>query len=464
MLNLSPQSVTANVKKMNLSSLDRVDLPSGQRLIRRWLIAFVLLSIIILFMPWRQNFRAKGTVTSRDAADRPQSVHSTIPGRIEAWLHFEGDTVRKGDVIARVSEIKSDYFDPQLVERTGEIREAKEGSAGGYLAKANALTNQIIALREEQALKLEESQNKLEQSRLYVSTLAADLVQQQTQVDIAVFQEARTDSLFNSGLKSLTDLEAKRLKRQEAQAKLIATQNKLEQARTDVEQARIALAAVNPNYAGKIAKAESDRQSALTSYYTAVGDVTKLESTEANYRIRREFNAITAPQDGVIGKILTPGIGETVKEGEAIATILPATFIPAVEMYVEPFNLPLVAIGQEVRFLFDGWPAVFFSGWPGLSYGTFKGEVVAIDNTIDSKGRYRVLVAPSLEDGGRPWPAALRPGSGAEGVALLGEVRVWYEVWRQLNAFPPDYYKDDRYVDDPEKGLKVKAPAKTVVK
>jgi adhesin transport system membrane fusion protein len=141
--------------------------------------------------------------------------------------------------------------------------------------------------------------------------------------------------------------------------------------------------------------------------------------------------------------ILTPGIGETVKEGEAVVTILPRTFRSAVEMFVDPFNLPLVSLNQEVRFLFDGWPAIFFSGWPGLSYGTFTGKVVAIDNTADGKGRYRVLVAST--DTGRPWPTALRPGSGAEGVSLLGNVPVWYEAWRQLNAFPPDYYQSDRY-------------------
>jgi hypothetical protein len=31
-------------------------------------------------------------------------------------------------------------------------------------------------------------------------------------------------------------------------------------------------------------------------------------------------------------------------------------------------------------------------------------------------------------------------GSGARGVALLNSVPVWYELWRQLNGFPPDYY------------------------
>jgi len=447
---------------MDLSALERVDLPNSQYMFRRWLLVGFIMVLILCFMPWTQNFRAKGTVTSLGAGDRPQSIHATIPGRIEAWYLFEGDTVKFGDTIARLSEIKSDYFDPELVERTATMREAKSSSADGYLAKAAALERQIITLREGLRLKLEQGRNKLDQSRLYVSTLEADLAQQKTQVEIAAYQESRIDSLFSRGLKSLTDREAKVLKTREARAKLTALENKLDQAITEVEQTQLQLTATEPEYQGKIAKAQSDRQSALTQYYTSVGDVAKLQSSETNYRIRRDFGFITAPQDGVIGMILTPGIGETVKEGEAVVTILPRTFRSAVELFVDPFNLPLVNLGQEVRFLFDGWPAVFFSGWPGLSYGTFVGQVVAIDNTIDSKGRYRVLVSPTAE--GRPWPSALRPGSGAEGVALLGDVPVWYEAWRQLNAFPPDFYQNDRYETKPEEGLKVKAPAKKGVK
>jgi hypothetical protein len=26
---------------------------------------------------------------------------------------------------------------------------------------------------------------------------------------------------------------------------------------------------------------------------------------------------------------------------------------------------------------------------------------------------------------------------------LLKEVQIWYEIWRQLNGFPPDFYTDE---------------------
>ena len=33
-------------------------------------------------------------------------------------------------------------------------------------------------------------------------------------------------------------------------------------------------------------------------------------------------------------------------------------------------------------------------------------------------------------------------GSGVYGWALLDDVPVWYELWRQINGFPPDYVGD----------------------
>ena len=462
MLNLSPTRVLDNVQQYGLSSVERISLPTGQRMFRRWVLVLLAVSVAVMFLPWVQNFRAEGTVTAYDPASRPQEIQATIPGRIAEWYVFEGDTVRRGDTIARLEEIKPEYLDPRLVERTGLTRQAKQQSAEGYLQKAGALAQQAANTRRERELKLEQARNKLEQARLYVETLAADLAQQRTQVEIAENQEQRIDSLYSRGLKSLTELQQKRLKTQEARAKLTEVRNKLDQARTDVAQAQLAIDNVAPEYAAKLAKIESDRQSALTSYYSALGEVAKLESQESSYAIRSGYTYVAAPQSGTIARIARPGLGETVKEQEEIATILPISFAPAVEMYVEPFNLPLVRIGEEVRFLFDGWPAIVFSGWPGASYGTFVGEIVAVDNIIDEQGRYRVLVVPDRE-ASKPWPDALRPGSGAEGVVLLNRVPVWYELWRQLNAFPPNYYEGDD-AKGKSKEPKTKAAAKRVAK
>jgi hypothetical protein len=65
--------------------------------------------------------------------------------------------------------------------------------------------------------------------------------------------------------------------------------------------------------------------------------------------------------------------------------------------------------------------------------------VFAIDNFISDNGLYRVLVEPDPED--HTWPEALRVGAGTTNMLLLKDVPIWYELWRQINGFPADYYK-----------------------
>jgi hypothetical protein len=149
---------------------------------------------------------------------------------------------------------------------------------------------------------------------------------------------------------------------------------------------------------------------------------------------------ITAPQGGQITKAKKAGIGEIIKDGELLVEIVPTKIDYAVELFVQPMDLPLVNMNQKVRFIFDGFPAIVFSGWPNASYGTFSGEVVAIENSVSPNGKFRVLVKEDMSYKKR-WPNELKIGAGTQGIALLKNVSIWYELWRNINGFPPDFYK-----------------------
>jgi hypothetical protein len=175
--------------------------------------------------------------------------------------------------------------------------------------------------------------------------------------------------------------------------------------------------------------------------YDTEAQVTKLQSQFAGYSQRSGFYFITSPADGYVTRAIKTGIGETIKEGEEIVSLMPANYELAVELMVKPIDYPLLSNGQKVRFIFDGWPAFVFSGWPGASAGTYGGVVVAIDNFTNDQGEYRILVGPDPAD--VPWPTGIRVGAGARGMALLQDVPLGYELWRQFNGFPPNYYKAD---------------------
>ena len=260
-----------------------------------------------------------------------------------------------------------------------------------------------------------------------------------TNLKIAEKQYIRTETLQKEGLKAVIDVEQKGLKLQETQAKLISRENKLLASKNEVLNARLELTRIGATFADKISKSQSDMFTAKSSGFDAKAQVSKLENSNSNYRIRNSLLYITSPQNGFINKALKGGIGGTFKEGESLVGIMPQKYDLAVETFVRPIDLPLLHIDEKVRVQFDGWPAIVFSGWPNVSYGTYGAKVIAIERFISENGKYRVLLSPDEKD--HTWPDAIRVGSGARTIALLEDVPIWFELWRQLNSFPPNYYQ-----------------------
>ncbi|RDK83260.1 HlyD family secretion protein [Marinirhabdus gelatinilytica] len=439
MLNISHNQLNKKVTLQGYKAFSKAVKTKHYKMFNRFLLAFGIITIIIMLLPWTQNVTGNGYVTTLTPGQRPQTIQSQIPGRIEKWYVREGDFVKKGDTILFISEIKTEYQDPKLVERTNAQRDAKSRSVVSYDGKISALKNQITALNQERNLKLQQAKNKLQQARLKVKSDSIDLQAANTNLDIAERQFNRTQTLQQEGLKSMVDVEQKRLKLQENQAKLISQENKFLASKNEVLNAQVEISRIGAEYSDKISKASSELFTAESSQLETVAEVEKLENQSANYTIRNSMYYITAPQDGFINKAIRGGLGETFKEGEQLVKIMPANYDLAVETYVEPLDLPLIHLGEEVRIQFDGWPAIFFSGWPNASFGTYGGKIVAVETFISENGKFRVLIAP--DQNAENWPENIRVGSGAYTIALLEDVPIWYEIWRRLNGFPPNYYK-----------------------
>ncbi|WMI64923.1 biotin/lipoyl-binding protein [Aestuariibaculum sp. YM273] len=441
MLNISNNKVSELLDLNKFKSGKATQHTNQHNLFRRVLLVSSILVIIILFLPWTQNVTSKGLVTTLKPNQRPQTLQSPIPGRIDRWFVQEGDFVKKGDTILKISEIKSEYFDDLLTERTGDQIKAKSASVTAYRSKVQALKNQYAALQQEQQLKIEQAKNKYLQSKLKVESDSIDLEAAKTKAKIAETQFARTVSLQEQGLKAVKDVEEYRNKLQEANAKYVSQENKWLASKNEVINAKLNISTIKATYGDKLSKAQSDLYSAESSALDTEAQVSKLENSLANYEKRNSLLYITSPQDGYINKAIKSGIGETFKEGEPLVGIMPANYELAVEMWVRPIDLPLLHKGEHVQVEFEGWPAIVFSGWPNVSYGTYGAIIVAIENFASKNGQYRVLITRDPEYG--PWPEALRVGSGAKTIALLEDVPIWFEIWRQINSFPPNFYVPD---------------------
>lgn len=441
MLNISQESIAHRIPRYRLNSLTKVVPIYMARRLGYICLAVLLAMFACLLLPWTQTVDSQGGITTLRADQRPQTIHNIIAGRIEAWYVQEGQFVNKGDTILHISEVKDDYFDPRLLERTQGQINAKSYSVQGYERKTSALDQQIAAMVESRTIKLQQTENKIRQARLKIASDSISFEAAKTNLDIAQKQYERMVQLYNSGLKSLTDMEARQLKLQEAQAKAISDENKLLTSRNELLNALAEMGSVRNEYADKIAKAQSEKFEAVSAQYDAEANVMKLENQYSNYDQRRAMYYVTAPQSGYVTRMLRTGVGEVIKEGEELVSIMPDEADLAVELYVQPRDLPLIQVGSKVRLVFDGWPAIVFSGWPGASAGTYAGRVVAIDRFISPNGKYRALVQPDTSE--VAWPSALQFGGGVRGLFLLNDVPIGYELWRRISGFPPKFYQVD---------------------
>ena len=448
MLDLSKKTITHKINILKFSAFRTAEGRLTHRVLPRILTVVLVIFIIFLFVPWTQNIRARGNVTALSPSSRPQMLHSVIPGRIDQWYVQEGDLVKKGDTIVKITEIKVEYFDPQLVERTSDQVNASERSVEAYSDKVKTLEGQMTTLRTILQLKLEQARNKLKISFLKVQSDSIKFEAAILNQDIAERQFERFESLFEQGLKSRTDFENRKVKYQKSVADKIGAENELISSQNNVINAKIELNSIRNDYDNSIAKINAEKFTTASSQMSALKDVRTLENKLSNYKVRQGFYYVTAPQTGYITESVTTGIGELIKEGQKIVSIMPADAKLAVEMYVQPIDLPLIEKGRHVRIIFDGWPAIVFSGWPNTSFGTYGGTVYAIDRFAQPDGTFRVLVEPDESD--HKWPDVLSVGGGANSMLLLEDVPIWYELWRQFNGFPPNYYTEDHSIPKPK--------------
>ena len=218
----------------------------------------------------------------------------------------------------------------------------------------------------------------------------AKLTAAETALEIAQIDKRRTQRLFDEGLSAEREFEQARIR--------------VEQLRADVAQAAAELSRVD----------------------------VKLS--------RQSVQIVRAPRDGVILRVNAGDAATYIRTGQVVATFVPDNAVRALELFIDGRDVALVREGAPVRIQFEGWPVIQVSGWPSVAVGTFNGRVIAIDPTAQINGRFRVLVE---EDGdtGAPWPDRrfVRFGSKARAWVLLDSVPVGYEIWRQLNSFPPNF-------------------------
>jgi len=428
--------VDVEFKPSSIKSIYRYDKNSN---IKYWLLGVLVFLLIVLFLPWTQNISSYGHVTTLYQDQRPQQINTVIPGKIVKWYIKEGDVIKKGDTILQLADTKDDYLDSNLVERTKDQLISKEQKLVFYSAKIQAIESQINAVENNRELKINSYENKIEQYKRKLISDSSEVTSAEVDYKIAAEQLIRGKQLYNQGAISLVELERRTALNNKSLAILTEKQQKFLNTKQDINITKIDINSTRQEADDKIFKARSEIATSRGEIAGTSGDLAKNKNVLANYISRGNQKWLIAPQDGQIIKAKKSGINEIVKEGEMIVEMVPTKIDHAIELFIEPMDLILIQKGQKTRMIFDGFPAIVFSGWPDNTYGTFGGEVSMVENNRNENGKFRILVIPDSQQKG--WPKELKTGTGAKGFALLKTVPIWYELWRQINGFPPDYYK-----------------------
>jgi membrane fusion protein, adhesin transport system len=445
----APLSAT-NVIEME--SVRLVQPPVNARRLSKFLLSLLLASsAAMLFLPWQQTSKGTGRVIAYDPTERPQTVEAPIYGRVVGWAEnlVEGMRVKKGQPILEIAD-----NDPQRAQRLQEQVDAAAEKLKFATEKAQSYFSQIEEYRESRTVIIE-SYTKL------VEVAAQKLEAAKRDLDAAMAAEVqleldfqRQDTLAKEGIVAAVRGQEAKAKWEQAVAKRKAAENYIAAAEGDRAAKQAELGAKTREANAKVQEAEAKHQQAQGEESLARKELAEIEGKAAEFGQR----SVEAPRDGILFRLHVADKTQMLKQGDPLFTIVPETAETAVELWVNGNDVPLIHPGRIVRLQFEGWPAVQFGGWPSVAVGTFPGEIVAIDATDDGNGRFRVLARPQKRE---DWPSEkfLRQGARANGWIMLNEVSLGYEVWRQLNGFPPAMSAEPKDESEGEKvPKKVKLP------
>ncbi|MEO1530046.1 MAG: HlyD family efflux transporter periplasmic adaptor subunit [Planctomycetota bacterium] len=442
----------------------------ARRIARGLFIALVGCTILVVFAPWRQSVKGTGDVIAYAPLERQQTIESPIKGRIATLGEgvFENAHVKKGDLIALVTDVDPEYASRLATAQEASQRDVQAAKDRLKAARENLeFANSVVAALEQQVqtyrnVKVETiaiADAEVSSAMSKVEAEKQELLQFQAGARQLEAETERQRKLFNEDIFSKS-------KFQEIERKYNEQIAKVAKSAAMVDAEKFNLEAKRRKRLSDEQKAEADIVYSLSLLNKAKGDVAKASSdigkaqsevakaekalVDSDTKVARQAQEVTAPFDGFITSI-TPNQGSQIlKQGDPICIIVPDTADRAVQIWLDGNDAPLVQPGRHVRIQFEGWPAVQFAGWPAAAVGTFGGEVISVDATDNGKGKFRALVLPDpsfdvaqqadnpmLGENGWPLPRFLRQGVRANGWVLLDRVPLWYEIWRNMNGFPP---------------------------
>jgi len=423
-----------------LQAWEAVQIPERLKFSSRLAIKLVLLFLlIIVFVPWTQTITVSGQLSAYTPYERPQDIEAQITGRIKKWHIFEGVRVKQGDLILELDDYDPNFMSPDLLSlleqrkrALTEVRQAALGRAEQLDKRIKEMQNLVKAAVPSAQARVVEAENKVREA--YQKVEAAKIT-----VATAELNVNRHKQLAEQGLVSQRELEVTIQSAIGTKADLTGAQAGLKAAEQAMKALSFGREQVSAEVLQRLLDAEASRDASVAEAAKATDQLADVSLRMSNAEQRRVAGRILAPIDGTVVKMAESGVGETVRPGDKLVRISPASADKAIEMVADGIDAPLLNVGRKVKILFYGIPAIPLPAWPELMAGTYGGVIKVIDQVDDGKGNFRFWVVPDPEE--KPWPPQehVRQGTKVMGWVILNRVPLWYELWRRFNLFPPDY-------------------------
>ncbi|HEY9190863.1 MAG TPA: hypothetical protein VIM88_08345 [Sulfurovum sp.] len=416
------------MKRVKFNSLELVK--THPFIHRIWTFSAIILItfIAMLFLPWRQTVQGEGELIAYHPVERVQTISATIDGFIDAFHVSENEHVSKGMKLFTMIDMDKDY--------AKRVYSMKESIAQQY----ENIQQEVAVLEENKASIIEQKKIR---STLY-DTQYTQAEEQLQSLQIKRKAESKNYEIKLSNFKRLEQLykeniESKR-NYERAENSSIDAKTKLDKIDIDISVQTRHLTMIAQEKSQFIKEIENSIRSIDNQILAAQGrlNVLKREQERQLSDIARyEKSVVVAEKDGVAMRILKNDKNTYIKKGEPVIQFSPEVSERSVLLKVSDFNMPLIKEGLSVRIRFYGWPVLHIPGWPAIRFGTFGGIIKKVDPVLHEKGYYYAYI---VEDPKEPWPSEkeLRVGTGSTVWVALSNVPIWYQLWRLMNAFPPN--------------------------
>ena len=427
-----------------------------RRFARMLLFGLVVAPFVLAFTPWQQNMHGDGRVIEFDPVDRPMPMQARVDGLLMKWHVREGQQVKVGDPIVDLAD-----NDPRVLERLQEQIDAAEQKRTAAVGKRDQYAERVRQAEQARLAAMRVADDEVAAAVQAVEVSRQNREVAQATVQLNQYLQTMFEGLITDGIAPGFELQRARQQAEVARAGVKATTAAITAAEAMLAARRSARQRVENDEQAKVQSAMADRDAAEGDIADAQGSVLRLQRDQA----RQQQQRLVAPVEGFVQNLLANGQGGGfVKAGTTLAMLVPARRQLAVELLVDGNDVTFIDPGRHVRLQFEGWPAIQWVGWPSAAVGTFGGTVEFVDRFDSGNGKFRVMVLPderpfavaegpvvdwlrslitydrvAQADNPHRWPGEpwLRQGVIARGWILLDRVTLGFEIWRQLNGFPP---------------------------